>query len=229
MAKQRILVVDDEDDIRELVSYTLKRENYDVLSAADGETALDKARTRRPDLIVLDLMLPGMDGLEVCRRIRQDDETKNIPVVMLTAKTEESDEVIGLGVGADDYITKPFSPRVLLARVNTALRRRGIDDEAGIQPTLKRGDLTINPGRHEVLWRENEVHLTPIEFKILYCLARRPGRVFTRNQIIDEAQGEDVYITERTVDVHIAAIRKKLGSDAGVVETVRGIGYKFRG
>ena len=229
MARQRILVVDDEEDIRELVSYALRRESYEVLTAPDGETALARAKERRPDLIILDLMLPGIDGIEVCRRLREDQATKGIPVIMLTAKVEESDVVIGLGVGADDYVTKPFSPRILLARVRTVLRRSGPGEERGDRSAVCRGKLTITPSRHEVLLGGQEIKLTPLEFNILYCLARRPGRVFTRNQIIDVAQGEGVIVTERTIDVHIVALRKKMGDAAGLVETVRGIGYKFRG
>ncbi len=229
MPGQRILVVDDEADLRELVTHSLKKENYRVITAPDGETALDLAMEKRPDLIVLDLMLPGMDGIEVCRRLRQDDAMSDIPIVMLTAKAEETDEIIGLGVGADDYITKPFSPRILVARVNAALRRRGEQAPPGADPSIQRGSLAIHPDRHESLLGGEELRLTPIEFKILYVLARHPGRVFTRNQIIDRALGEDIFITERTIDVHIVSLRKKLGDHSTFIETVRGVGYKFKG
>jgi len=167
MARQRILVVDDEEDIRELVSHSLRREGYEVFTAADGESALARVR-ERPDLVVLDLMLPGIDGLEVCRRLRGDDATKSIPVIMLTAKVEESDVILGLGVGADDYVTKPFSPRILLARVRAVLRRGHPGEPGGDRPAVTRGPLTITPSRHEVLLDKREIRLTPLEFSILY-------------------------------------------------------------
>lgn len=229
MSGHNILVVDDEADLRDLVSYSLKKENYRVITAPDGETALAVARDKQPDLIVLDLMLPGIDGIEVCRQIRQDSQIGDTPIIMLTAKTEETDEIIGLGVGADDYITKPFSPRILVARVNSALRRRGEQAPPSAEPSVTCGDLSIHPDRHETLINGKEIKLTPIEFKILYVLAQHPGRVFTRNQIIDRALGEDIFITERTIDVHIVSLRKKLGGRSSLIETVRGVGYKFKG
>ncbi len=230
MAKTRVLVVEDEESIRELLKFNLENDGYDVELAGDGELGLRLAQAHPPDLIILDLMLPGIDGYQVCYKLRSDDRLKRVPVVMLTAKSEETDEVIGLGVGADDYVTKPFSPRVLLARLKAVLRRRAESEPASTedQPVLTRGSITINPNRHEVLVHGQEACLTPIEFKILRFLASNPGRVYTRQRIIDEAQGEDVLITERTVDVHIVSLRRKLGDHAVVIETVRGVGYRFK-
>ena len=227
MARKQILVVDDEKDILELLEYNLAREGYDVVCAATGDAALEAACSRKPDLVILDLMLPGIDGLEVCRQLKAAAETRGIPIVMLTAKSEEADVVVGLELGADDYVTKPFSPRVLLARVKAVLRRRAVaasDDKA----TLRMGDLAIDPGRHEVLAQGEGVSLTYTEFRILHFLARRPGWVFTRYQIVDGAQGEDVVVTDRSVDVHIASLRRKLGSCGKLIETVRGVGYRFK-
>ena len=231
MPKHTVFVVDDEVDIRELLAYNLKRENFEVVTAEDGETALEMIGEKPPDLIVLDLMLPGIDGYHVCYELKNNPDTKSIPIIMLTAKGEESDEVIGFGIGADDYISKPFSPKVLVARINAVLRRRGIaaPEEEDEQPVITANELIINPNRHEVTLSGEEIRLTPIEFKVLHFLASSPGRVFTRKRIIDEAQGEDVFITERTVDVHVVALRRKLGDHAHLIETVRGVGYKFKG
>jgi two-component system alkaline phosphatase synthesis response regulator PhoP len=227
MAKQKILVVDDEEDILELLTFNLTKEGYDVSSASTGEEALSVARTESPDLILLDLMLPGMDGLEVARRIKGEPSTKNIPIVMLTAKGEESDIVTGMELGADDYITKPFSRKVLVARLRAVLRRKEEQppDERSI---FKRHDLVIHPGRHEVLVSGKEVQLTMTEFGILSFLARRPGWVFTRSQIVDAVKGEDYFVTDRSVDVQIVGLRKKLGSASRWIETVRGVGYRFK-
>jgi two-component system phosphate regulon response regulator PhoB len=229
MAKERILIVEDDDDIRALVAFNLQKAGLETIEAADGETGLDLARSERPDLIILDLMLPGIDGHQVTYRMKMDPLLKDLPIVMLTAKSEETDVVIGLGIGADDYITKPFSPRVLLARVQAVLRRgNGAVGEAEEQAPVDLGWLKIDPSRHETLVDGEALKLTPIEFKILLFLSTHPGFVFTRSRIIDEAQGEDVTITERTVDVHVVSLRKKLGERAAHLETVRGIGYKFK-
>ncbi len=227
MAQERILVVDDEEDIQELVRYNLARNGYDVIAVGTGEDALSAARSNTPDLILLDLMLPGIDGLEVCNLLKHDQKTAHIPVIMLTARGEEADVVAGLELGADDYMTKPFSPRVLVARTRAVLRRR---TEAPAEKTapIKRGDLLIHPGRHEVSVRGKPVPLTSTEFEILYMLARRPGWVFTRNQIIDSARGEEYPVTDRSVDVHIVGLRRKLGALGKMIETVRGVGYRFR-
>ena len=230
MSKRKILVVDDEADIREMICYNLEREGFHVLTAADGESALKFCQTDEPDLIILDVMLPGIDGQQVCYKLKADEQMKHIPVIMLTAKSEETDEIVGLKVGADDYVRKPFSLRVLLARIDNLLRRqmqRSIN--TGSQQIIKRDHLIIDTARHEVRVSDKEVKLTRVEFNILMFLAKRPGWVFSRQQIIDEAIGEDVYITERTIDVHIAGLRKKLGHSSTLIETVHGVGYKFRG
>ncbi len=227
MANERILVVDDEADIVELVEYNLSKNGYQVTCAETGEKALELAGDELPDLVVLDLMLPGMDGLEVCRRLKSDTRTQHIPIIMLTAKGEEADIVTGLELGAHDYVTKPFSPRVLVARVRAVLRRRAApaaDEQAPIQIR----DLAVHPGRHEVTVQGKPVDLTYTEFRILHFLARRPGWVFTRYQIVDGAQGEDVAVTDRSVDVHIVSLRRKLGPVGKDIETVRGVGYRFR-
>lgn len=225
MAKQTILVVDDEEDIRELVQLNLSREGYTILPCETGEQALDLATTKMPDLIILDLMLPGIDGLEVCKRLKNNSKTMQIPLVMLTAKGEEADIVAGLELGADDYVTKPFSGKVLVARVRRLLRRptSGADERA----VIKIHELVIDPDRHEVLVGDKAVGLTLTEFNILHTLARRPGRVFTRYQIVDSIHGSDYLVTDRAVDVQIVSLRKKLGSCAKYVDTVRGVGYRF--
>jgi two-component system phosphate regulon response regulator PhoB len=227
MAREEILVVDDEEDILELLEYNLSKNRYKVSCVATGEDALKSARTKQPNLILLDLMLPGLDGLEVCKILKNDTKTSHIPIVMLTAKGEEADIVTGLELGADDYVTKPFSPRVLLARVRAVLRRRGKEPEDKTAP-LKIDNLLIHPGRHEVLVDDEPIELTHTEFEILHCLARRPGWVFTRYQIIDAVRGVGYPVTDRSVDVQIAAIRKKLGPCGKRIQTVRGVGYKFR-
>jgi two-component system alkaline phosphatase synthesis response regulator PhoP len=227
MAKQKILVVDDEEDILELLKFNLTREGYDVASASTGEEALSVAQAESPDLILLDLMLPGIDGLDVARRLKGDPPTKKIPIVMLTAKGEESDIVTGLELGADDYITKPFSRKVLVARLRAVLRRK--DEQPPDEKSLfRRPDLMIHPGRHEVLVNGKPVQLTMTEFGILSFLARRPGWVFTRSQIVDAVKGEDYFVTDRSVDVQVVGLRKKLGSASKWIETVRGVGYRFK-
>jgi len=227
MTKERILVVDDEEDILELVKFNLSREGYDVLVAASGEKAIDITRKQLPHLIVLDLMLPGIDGLEVTRLLKNSPETRQIPIVMLTAKGEEPDVVAGLELGADDYVTKPFSPRILLARVRAVLRRKQ-DVAPEASDVIKIHNLTIHPGRREVLVDEENVTLTFTEFGILHYLVRRPGWVFTRSQIVDAVRGTDYFVTDRSVDVQIAGLRKKLGAAGTFIETVRGVGYRFK-
>jgi two-component system phosphate regulon response regulator PhoB len=227
MATERILVVDDEEDLLELIRYNLGKEGYQVRCVASGEMALREARAQSPDLILLDLMLPAVDGLSVCRILKGDPQTQHIPVVMVTAKTEEADVVTGLELGADDYITKPFSPRVLLARIRAVLRRKQVaelDDDSSI----KVHELVIHPGRHEVLLRGQQVDLTFTEFRLLQFLARKPGWAFSRNQIVDAVKGEDYPVTERSVDVQVAGLRKKLGDFGSYIETVRGVGYRFK-
>ena len=223
-AAQRILVVDAEDDLLELLRYNLSREGYQVTCVATGEDALRSVRRQPPDLIVLDVMLPGIDGLEVCRRLKSESKTREIPIVMLTAKSEESDIVAGLEHGSDDYIAKPFSPRVLVARVKALLRRR----ETELDTTIRVHELSIHPGRHEAILAGTPLELTYTEFALLQFLAKRPGWAYTRTQIVDAVKGEDYPVTERSVDVQVAGLRKKLGSFGDYIETVRGVGYRFR-
>lgn len=227
MSKKQILIIEDEEDILALIHYNLSREGYRVSAATSGEEGLRLARSERPDLLVLDLMLPGMDGLAVCRALKQNAETAEIAVVMLTAKGEEADVVAGLELGADDYVTKPFSPKVLAARIAAVLRRRGKAAE-GEEQVLEHSGLTIHPGRNEVLVDGAAVELTFTEFRVLQFLASRPGWVFTRYQIVNAVRGDDYSVTERAVDVQIVGLRKKLGTAGKLIETVRGVGYRFK-
>ena len=227
-ASPSILVVDDEDDLLELVRYNLAKAGYRVSCVSTGEEALSHARRQPPDLIVLDLMLPAVDGLEVCRRLKADAKTRDIPIIMLTAKSEESDVVRGLERGADDYITKPFSPRVLAARVKALLRRQESQRAAEMETTIDVHELSIHPGRHEATLAGKPLELTYTEFSLLAFLAKRPGWAYTRMQIVDAVKGEDYPVTERSVDVQVAGLRKKLGRFGSYVETVRGVGYRFR-
>jgi len=227
MAGKKILIVDDEEDILELVAYNLTREGYQTIIAASGEEALKKCRSESPDLILLDLMLPGIDGLEVMKALRENSTTEHIPTIMLTAKGEEADIVTGLELGADDYITKPFSPRVLLARARAVLRRKR---ETGNRSSssLRIHDLEIHRGRRLVTAKGSPVNLTFTEFQILSFLAARPGWVYTRAQIVDAVHGDSYPVTDRSVDVQIVGLRKKLGPCGQYIETVRGVGYRFR-
>lgn len=227
MTGQLILIVEDDEDIVELLEFNLKREGYRVETARNGEEGLNKARKITPDLILLDLMLPHVDGLDVCKILRAKETTRSIPVIMLTAKGEESDVVTGLEVGADDYVAKPFSPKVLIARIRAALRRQNGEEPASAN-IIRAGEVTIDPGRHEVTIAGRRIELTPTEFSLLACLAKRPGWVYSRDQLVDEVRGTDTIITDRAVDVQVAGLRKKLGEHGHYVETVRGIGYKFR-
>ena len=227
MVKEKILIVDDEEDILELVRYNLAREGYPVDCVATGEDALKSARGKPYDLIILDLMLPGLDGLEVCKALKNDPRTVMIPIIMLTAKGEESDIVTGLELGADDYITKPFSPKVLIARIKSIFRRTktaGVDTSVAVRVR----DLVIDPSRHEVTVKGKPVELTLTEFNILHFLALKPGRVYTRDQIINAVKGDNYFVTDRTVDVQIVGLRKKLGSAGMEIETIRGVGYRFK-
>lgn len=227
MAKEKILVVDDEEDIVELVRFNLNKDGYRIESALTGEEALRMVRSDAFDLIILDLMLPGIDGLEVTRKLRDNAKTRGVPIVMLTAKGEEPDIVAGLELGADDYITKPFSPRILIARVRAVLRRKTadpIDDKT----MIKIHDFEINAGTRSVTVAGRPVGLTYTEFQVLFNLVRRPGWVFTRSQIVDAVRGDDYPVTDRSVDVQIVGLRKKLGQHGHWIETVRGVGYRFR-
>jgi two-component system phosphate regulon response regulator PhoB len=226
MSRERILVVDDEEDLLELVNYNLTKEGYRVTCVASGERALKEAQDSLPDLIVLDLLLPRVDGLELCKLLKADQRTKHIPIVMLTAKAEESDIVRGLDLGADDYIAKPFSPRVLVARIRSVLRRK--PSQVDKDETVQVHELTIDPGRHEVTVGGNPVVLTFTEFRLLHFLALKPGWAYTRTQIVDAVKGEDYPVTERSVDVQVTGLRRKLGDFGHYIETVRGVGYRFK-
>ena len=221
-----ILIVDDEEDIVELVRIALAREGYDILTAATGEQAIELAQARQPDLAILDLMLPGIDGFEVCRILKGNLRTEQMPVIMLTARSEDSDIIAGLELGADDYVTKPFNLRVLVARVRRVLRKKVAQNLT--RGVVKMHDMTIDPARCEVLLGGKPVSLTFSEFNILYTLAKRPGVVFTRYQIVDALHGSDHIVTERAIDVQIAYLRKKLGPAKDYIETVRGVGYRFK-
>lgn len=224
MGKTRILVVDDEEDISELVRYNLVAAGYDVILADSGEKAVLLARRESFDLLVLDLMLPGISGIEVAGMLKADPKTQNLPIIMLTARVEEADIVAGLKL-ADDYVTKPFSPKVLSARISTLLRRKSDVSENDI---LSRGDISIDPGRRRVTVCGEPVELYFSEFQILVMLCKRPGWVFTRSQIVDSVRGDNYSVTERSVDVQIAGLRKKLGSHGHYIETVRSVGYRFK-
>ena len=229
MSKERIMIVEDEESIQELIKYNLQREGYLVpICCENGESALESAVTYKPDLILLDLMLPGVDGLTVCKNLKADPVTKHIPVIMLTAKSEESDVVIGLELGADDYITKPFSPKILTARIRAVLRRiAALEEVPEDEKELSRGPLHMNSARRSVTLNGQELDLTCSEFNILYHRAKRPGWVFTRNQIVNAIRGDDYPVTERAIDVQIVGLRRKMGAFGELIETVRGIGYRF--
>lgn len=229
MAQKRILAVEDDRDISELIRYNLEREGYEVSAVFDGSQAVDYALRIKPDLVLLDLMLPGMDGLDICRQLKSHENLKDIPVIMLTAKSEEADVIVGLQMGAEDYITKPFSPKVLVARVKVLMRRLNRGDAASsAQNQREYGPLAIDLPKHKVAYHSKVVPLTAIEFDILEFLSRSPGRVYTREQILDNVWKEGKFIIDRAVDVHIRGLRKKLGKAQDYVETVRGIGYRFK-
>lgn len=229
MSKETILLVEDEHDIQDLLKFHLERENLAVETADTGEDALQRLKSRTVSLILLDLMLPGIDGLEVCRRLKAQPETAAIPIIMLTAKDSEADIVTGLEMGAADYVCKPFSPRVLMARIHAVLRRP-VAAAAGdvLEPVITAGPLTVDPGRHKVEIKGREIPLTFTEFRILHLLAESPGRAFSRQQIVDQVRGESYAVTERIVDVQMVSLRKKLGALGDWIETVRGVGYRFK-
>lgn len=229
MEKETILLVDDEPDILEMIEYNLKNEGYKITKAATGEDAIRIAENSSPNLVVLDLMLPGIDGLEVTRHLKSNDKTSDIPIVMVTAKGDESDVVTGLELGANDYISKPFSPRELVARIRAILRRRRKTQKTE-QPNLihQYDDITIDRQKHIVTLKDKPLDLTYLEFELLSFLANKKGWVFTRNQIVDAIHGEDYAVTERSIDVIIVGLRKKLKDNASLIETVRGVGYRFK-
>ena len=229
MSKEKILVIEDEEDILALIHFNLVKEGFRVECATTGEDGFKKAKDLRPSLILLDLMLPGMDGLDVCRRLRKAPECKDCPIIMLTAKGEEHDIVKGLELGADDYLPKPFSPQVLMARIRAVLRRRVNPETKQDQgEPIEAHKLYIHPGRNKVIADGEDVDLTYTEFKILFLLASRPGWVFNRSQIVDAVHGEGYAVTDRAVDVQIVGLRKKLGICGEYIETVRGVGYRFK-
>lgn len=226
MAKPRILIIEDERGLTDVLSYNLQREGYDTIVAHDGQEGLRKAQMQLPDIILLDLMLPGLDGLEVCRELRSGERTRQVPILMLTAKAEETDQVVGFSMGADDYVTKPFSVKVLLQRIK-ALQRRA---ESGPESTevIEHLGVRIDRVRHRATVDNKELDLTPTEFRLLECMLRQPGRAFSRPQLMDVAIGEGAIVLERTIDVHIKTLRKKLEAKQDYIETVRGVGYRFR-
>ena len=227
----RVLVVEDEQDVAELLRYNLTKEGYEVILVANGGDALKRAREAKPELILLDIMVPQLNGWEVCRRLKQDAETRSIPVIMVTGRVEEGDKVLGFEMGADDYVTKPFSPRELVARIRAVIRRGKGAETADRKHHLKAGDLEIDRHRFEVTVKGQRVDLTPKEFELLTTLVGTPGRVFGREELLDSVWGQDGFVEPRTVDVHVARLRAKFSSArlplAGV-ETVRGVGYRFR-
>lgn len=227
MSKKKIVIIEDEPDILEVLSYNLKREGYEVFTAADGLRGLALIRQQLPDLVLLDLMLPGIDGVEICSAVKKDPTTQATLIVMVTAKGEESDIVLGLGVGADDYISKPFSPRELVARVKAVLRRGVLVEKSVSQELIVLGELTIDSNKHRVSFGDREVKLTATEFKLLHFLASYPGRVFSREQLLSKALGDDVVIVDRNIDVHIRGIRKKMEVEPPLIETIRGVGYRM--
>jgi two-component system phosphate regulon response regulator PhoB len=226
--RRHILVAEDDDTILELIRINLENSGYHVTCHTSGEKVLLSAGVENPDLILLDLLLPGIDGIQVCKLLRSEEKTKNIPIIMVTAKGEEQDIVEGLEVGADDYITKPFSPKILVARIQAVLRRRSRAKYMGNNDLpIRIHNLTIDPKRHRVSIGEKDIDLTLTEFQILYNLAQRPGWVFTRYQIVQAIRGEDYHVTDRSVDVVVFGLRKKLGAYSKYIETVRGVGYRF--
>ena len=228
MTQQKIVAVEDEPDILEVVQYNLSREGFQVVTASSGDEGLRAVMREAPDLVLLDLLMPGLDGLEVCRKLKSDPMTQRIPIIMVSAKGEESDIVLGLGVGADDYITKPFRPKELIARVKAVLRRGAVRDDEGGGDRIMRGDLAIDAMRHEVRTFGKPVILTATEFRLLHLLASHPGRVFTRDQLVSRVIGGGAAVIDRNIDVHIRSIRKKLGDLRDMIGTIRGVGYRFQ-
>lgn len=228
MAKSKILIIEDERALVEPLAYSLSREGYEVMTAYDGQDGLRQAQVRLPDLIVLDLMLPVRPGLDVCKELRAGTQTRDIPIIMVTAKAEETDELVGFAVGADDYVAKPYRQKVLIERIKKELRRRAARDESPSESVIECQGVTIDRHRHRALLGEEELLLTPTEFRLLESMLRQAGRAFTRHELMDAAIGEDAVVLERTIDVHIKSLRKKMGDAADLIETVRGVGYRFR-
>jgi two-component system alkaline phosphatase synthesis response regulator PhoP len=228
MNNKKIVIIEDEPDILEVLSYNLKREGFEVFTAINGTLGLSLIEKEMPDLVLLDLMLPGMDGIEICSTIKKNPATQKILIIMVTAKGEESDIVLGLGVGADDYISKPFSPKELVARAKAVLRRGILVENTSQSDKVEVGDLIIDSSKFEVIIEGREVRLTATEFRLLHYLASNPGRVFSREQLLSRAIGDDVVVVDRNIDVHIRGIRKKMGIEPPLIETIRGVGYRLR-
>jgi two-component system phosphate regulon response regulator PhoB len=228
MPKTKILIVEDDRSLAEVLEYNLRGAGYEVYCAHDGMDGLNQARSKSPDMIVLDLMIPVIDGIETCRRLRAESRTRETPIMMLTAKAEETDQLIGFSVGADDYVVKPFSVRILLERIKSLLRRQSRTNGPGASEIVVSGSVTVDRIKHRVSIEGSPIDLTPSEFRLLDTLIRQPGRAFDRSELIDSALGEETLVLERTIDVHIRSLRKKLGNHGETVETVRGIGYRFR-
>ena len=226
MKKKKIIVVEDEPDLVDVVTYNLEREGYSVLASQRGDEGLNLIRSEAPDLVLLDLMLPGIDGLSICRQMKSDSSMREIPIIIASAKGEESDVVIGLEMGADDYLAKPFSPRELLARIRAVLRR-GAPTSGASDDRIVARDLIIDPGKHEVKIKDEAINLTSTEFKLLHNLASSRGRAFSREQLLNRVVGMGVVVVDRNIDVHIRALRKKLGNHSDMIQTIRGVGYRF--
>ncbi len=228
MSQRKIVVVEDEPDILEAIEYSLVREGFRVVAATSGDAGLETVIREAPDLVLLDLLLPGIDGLEVCRQLKMDPVTQKIPIIMVSAKGDESDIVLGLGVGADDYVTKPFKPKELIARVRAVLRRGAFRDGGAGNGRVVRGKLVVDTARHEAKIDGELLNLTPTEFRMLHLLASHPGRVFTRDLLVTRVIGDGAAVIDRNIDVHVRSIRKKLGEHRDLLDTIRGVGYKFR-
>ncbi len=225
MKKTKIAVIEDEADILEVIDYNLSKEGFDVCSALNGEEGLALVKNEGPDLVLLDLMLPGLDGIEICRTLKTDYSTRSIPIIMVTAKGEESDIVLGLGMGADDYVVKPFRPRELTARIRSVLRRGNFIEKG--EGVVSIDELAIDINRHEVKLEGKIIVLTAMEFKLLHVLASNPGRVFTRENLLNHVSSDDTFIIDRNIDVHIRSIRKKLDKHRELIETIHRVGYRF--
>ncbi len=226
MAKQTILIIEDEPSLVEVLTYNLAKEGFEVFAAVNGQEGLQRAQATLPDMVILDLMLPIIDGLDICRRLRSNPKTQGIRILMLTAKSEETDEIVGFSMGADDYVSKPFRLKPLIHRVKALLRRSSAPEKSGDFVTIN--GIEIDRLKHSAEVDGKELHLTPTEFQLLWTLARLPSRAFSRNELIDRCRGDDANSFERTIDVHVRSLRQKLGDRSGVIETVRGVGYRFR-
>ncbi len=226
MSKPKILIIEDERSLIDILSYNLSREGFDVSTSSDGAEGLRRAQTSAPDLVLLDLMLPGLDGLQICRQLRSDPKTQGIRILMLTAKSEEVDEIVGFNMGADDYVAKPFKIKPLISRIKALLRRPSVEPASG--EVISVAGIEVDRTLHTAKLDGEEMQLTPTEFKMLWTMMRRPGRPYSRNELLDNARGEDANALERTIDVHVRSLRQKLGDKGSLVETVRGIGYRFK-